>query len=455
MQPTFGQLHNLRSVLRSNVNWYDLTPNMKDGTYKFFANGIDDVLHDVHAAEPLREASRALKNADTFYRENMGPLNDRNIQAVMDGLEAGMPADPKVLYNVVFKEGRSDLARKVMDMVGPNLGAAIKAADVQEMLDASKSLVPGVIDGNAFAREVLARDRTNMLEPIHGARMAAKLRKQAQDIAILNGKLDIGARPRDTAIEVIERARDAARVAKEAAQRDPLTTLQREMRGVETDFNKQAARLRKERNTSPLGFLYNPTVGASEAVDRILNNEDLVLAAALKFGEDSTEFGMLRQVFAQRVLENTMKPGDKLAKMSPEIQRIMFPGVTLEQMQTLAKEMDFLLDTKAFKSQGAGSSMSAFSKVEHPLGGKILSRMGKLIPGANPGARAALGGYYGLIRRFTTSPSFLRFIERGLTGNEQERQAVKAIVQRAMKRGQAIGTGVGETVFQQPSEGYE
>ena len=457
VQPTFGQLHNLRSVLRSNVNWYDLTPDVREGVYKLFSGKIDDVLHDVKAIEPLREASRALDRADAFYRENMGPLNDRNIQAVMNGLEAGMPADPKMLYNVLFKEGRSDLAKKVMDMVGPNLGAAIKAADVQEMLDASKSLVPGVIDGTTFAREVLTRDRANMLEPIHGAQMAAKLRRQAQDIAMLQGKLDIGARPRDTAIEVIERARTAAKAVKDAAQKDPLTTLQKDMRGIETSFKREAARLRQERNSSPLGFLYNPTVGASEAVDRILGSEDLILAAAYKFGEQSPEFNLLRQVHVQRILENTMRPGERLAKISPEVQQIMFPGVTLDQMRTLAKEMDFLMDTKAFKSQGAGSSMSAFSKVEHPLAGRLGTFVDpfKLVPGANPTARAALGSFYSLIRRFSTSPSFLRFVERGLKGNEQERAAVKQIVQRAMRRGHAIGTGVGETVFEQPSEGFE
>ncbi len=47
----------------------------------------------------------------------------------------------------------------------------------------------------------------------------------------------------------------------------------------------------------------------------------------------------------------------------------MFPGVTLGQMETLAKEMDFLMGTRALRRDpGAGSSMSAFEKVENPWG---------------------------------------------------------------------------------------
>ena len=34
------------------------------------------------------------------------------------------------------------------------------------------------------------------------------------------------------------------------------------------------------RRNDPLGFLYKPTTGATEAVDKILGSEDMILAAA-------------------------------------------------------------------------------------------------------------------------------------------------------------------------------
>ena len=57
-----------------------------------------------------------------------------------------MPADPKNLFDTLVKEGRTDLTRKVSELIGKNLWAGVKAADVQQMLEASKSLVPDVIE---------------------------------------------------------------------------------------------------------------------------------------------------------------------------------------------------------------------------------------------------------------------------------------------------------------------
>src|SRR3984893_2143872 len=67
--PTFGQLHDIRSQFRSNINYSDLTPDIRDGSYKFFAGKVDQILHDVDAVPELREASKLLKDADAFYRD--------------------------------------------------------------------------------------------------------------------------------------------------------------------------------------------------------------------------------------------------------------------------------------------------------------------------------------------------------------------------------------------------
>lgn len=453
VQPTFGQLHELRSLLRSNVNWYDLTPGMRDGVFKLFSGRVDEILHDVNAVPELKAAARSLDNADAFYRENMRPLTDRNIQAVMSGLESGMPADPKMLYNVLVKEGRTDLIRKVEQLVGPNLWSGVKAADVQEMLDASRSLIPGQIDGRKFVQEVLSRHRTGMLEAVHGPQVTAKLLRQAQNVAALDGRLDISVLPRDSMTEVIDRAQRTAEAAKEAADTDPIGTLAKEMKKITAEHNREVSRLRQARNRSPLGFLYDETTGAAEAVNKILGDEDLLIAAAAKFGENSEEFNLLRQVYAQRVLEGTMRPGERLAKMSPEIQKLIFPGTTLEQMQTLAKEMDFLLNTRS-GMRGTAQGMAAMARVEHPIVGslgKVIDPF-KIIPGSNAAARAALGSFYAMWRKAMTSPAFLRFLEKGLTGNAEEKKVAREIMQRMMRRGAVVGSAVGEQTYQTPNQ---
>lgn len=455
VEPTFGQLHNLRSVFRSNINYYDLTPDIREGAYKFFARKVDQVLHDPHAVPELKVAAEILDSGDKFYRENMGPLNDRTIQTVVRGLESGLPADPKMLFQTLVKEGRTELTSRAKEIVGPNLWAGVRAADVQEMLDASKSLTPGHVDGRAFARQVLDRHRGNMLEVVHGREVSEKLLNQARSIEQLAGRLDIPINSTDTLTSVIQRARLAAEATK-AGLKDPLAMLNKEMKQIENEQRRALSAARAERRQDPLGFLYDPTTGASEAATRILGSEDLILAAAAKFGEQSPEFTMLRQVWAEQLLRNSMRPSDKLAKVSKEIQQVMFPGVTLEQAQLLAKEMDFLLDTRA-GNRGTAQGMSAMAKVENPwshiagrggLLGRTLGDASKIIPGSGAAGRSWLGAYYKLMRNASNNVSFMRWIQKGLQGPPESKEAARAMLQSWMQRGGAIGAGAGEASFQ-------
>ena len=451
--PTFGQLHNLRSQLRNNVNWYEISPDFKDGVYKQLQKHVDDVLHDPNAPKELQTAAQMLDATDKSYGENMRIFKDRAVRAVVKGLEGGEPADPKVLFDTVVKNGRSDLTTKVKDMVGPNLWAGVKAADVQEMLDLSKTLTPGEIDGKAFAKQVLDRHRSNMLESVHGKEASEQLLKQAQYIAALDGKLELPVRPGDTMTSLIARARATAEEAKKAGERDPLATLNKEMKRIESDRSRLAAKNKAERRNDPLGFLYDPTTGADAAVNKILGSEDLILAAAAKFGEKSPEFEMLRQVYAQRILQGTMQPSSRLKDVSSEIQQLMFPGTTLPQLKTLAKEMDFLLNTRANARGDMAGGMSAMSKVEHPIGGQFLGPLGitagtKLIPGLDAGARATRGKFYATVTKMMTSPAFLRWVEKGLSGTAEEKEATRQVLSKVLQKGGALGAGAGEAVFQ-------
>jgi hypothetical protein len=270
---------------------------------------------------------------------------------------------------------------------------------------------------------------------------------------MLNGKLDITVRAGDKMADVIAKARTAAEAAKEAANKDPLATLNKEIGKIRADHQRQLAQTRK---TDPLGFIYNPTVGADQAVNKILDSEDLILAAGARFGEKSPEFNMLRQIWAQRLLMGTIDPSARLAKISPDVQNIMFPGVSLDQMKTLAKEMDFLLGSKAVHSgsaSGAGPSMSAFEKVENPWGSIPLGKTaGKIIPGFDAAGRAMLGKYYKVLTEMTNSPTLMRFVMKGLKGDPQGRAMARQAVQKWMSRGGAVGAGVGQAEFQAPRQ---
>ena len=353
---------------------------------------------------------------------------------------------------MLVKDGQTALTNRVREMVGPNLWAGVRAADVDTMMSAAKTLNPGEINGRAFAKEVLDRHKSGMLEAVHGKEASEKLIAQARAIEQLEGRLPIPANPGDTLTQIIARARLAADEAKAIGTKDPLTTLQKDVRRVANDLKREQSAARRN---DPLGFLYNQSTGASYAVDKILKDEDLILAAAHRFGETSPEFNALRQVYVERVLRAGMQPGKALEGIGPEVQQLMFPGVTGEQMRMLAKEMDLLLDTKGLAGGGKmAGGMMAQNAVNNPIT-KIpgVSGVVKMVPGTNSAARSLRGKYYALVTQLMTSPSTLRWIEKGLTkGTPEEREAVRNILRAHLQKGAAMGAGAGEAAYQGSGE---
>ena len=447
---TYGQVHELRNLFRGSADWHTLSSDFKNGTLKYFSKEIDNIIHDPNAPAHIQSAAKFLDMTDKWYGHNISVFEAQQIKAVMKGLEAGEAADPANLYKVLVKDGQTALTNRVRDMVGPNLWAGVRAADVDTMMNAAKTLNPGEINGRAFAKEVLDRHKSGMLQSVHGKEASDKLLAQARAIEQLEGRLAIPAKPGDTMTQIISRARLAAEEAKAVGTKDPLTALQKDVQRVANDLKREASAARRN---DPLGFLYNQSTGASYAVDKILKDEDLIIAASSRFGEKSPEFNALRQVYVERVLRAGTQPGKVMEGIGPEVQQLMFPGVTGEQMKLLAKEMDLLMTDGGLAKTTAGS-MSAMSKVENPVSGVPgVKGAVKLIPGLNPAARAAKGKFYALITELMTSPSTLRWIEKGLTkGSPEEQEAVRNILRAHLQKGSAMGAGAGEAAYQGSGE---
>lgn len=454
------QLHELRTMLRQDIKWNDLTSDVKNGALKHMEHGINDVLHSVENQPQLREASRMLRLADDFYRDNMGPLNDRQIKTLVKALETGgVQADPKALLKIAIRDGKTETAEVIRRTVGPQVWDAMRAADVKEMLAQSQQIGTKEFDGVAFAKQVLDRKQNGVLGVLHGEQGAARLEQQAAYIQKLRGKLEISARPGDTANDIILRARSAAADAEAKAETDPLKLMQQEMAKVESATKKEfAAKKAAGQAEDPLAFLNNSTVGANAAADRILANPDLIVAAsrAFKGGETSPEFNLLRQVWAERFMREGLEPEKSLAKTSPEIQALMFPGVTLDDMHLLAKEMKLLMSGATMKESEFGGSLMANAAVENPAGrsglGKVAGPL-KIVPGLNFGLRAGMTAYYNTVRGVLTSPSTLRWLKKGLQSRDPiEREAARAELRASVQRGGAVGTmagtGIGEGAYQ-------
>src|SRR5216683_615745 len=185
---TWSELHELRTQLRQDIKWNDLTSDVKNGALKHMEHGINDALHAVENAPELREASRLLRLADDFYRENMGPLNNQQIKSLVKALDSGLQADPKALLKIAVRDGKTEVATTIRNTVGPQTWDAVRAADVQEMMAQSRQL-DGSIDGLKFANMVEDRAQNGLLEVLHGDQGGARLRQQALYIKQLRGKL--------------------------------------------------------------------------------------------------------------------------------------------------------------------------------------------------------------------------------------------------------------------------
>lgn len=454
----WSELHELRTMLRQDIKWNDLTSDVKNGALKHMEHGINDVLHSVENQPELREASSLLRLADNFYRENMGPLNDRQLKTLVKALETGgVQADPKALLKVAIQDGKTETANVIRRTVGPQVWDAMRAADVKEMLAQSQRIGTNELDGVAFARQVLDRKKNGVLEVLHGEQGASRLEQQASYIDKLRGKLEITPRPGDTANDIILRARAAAADAEAKAAADPLKLMQNEMKKVEASTKKEFAAQQAARTAAdPLAFLNNATVGANAAVDKILASPDLIVAAsrAFKGGESSPEFQLMRQIWAERFMRDSaaggLNPGKQLAATSPEIQALMFPGATLDDMHMLAKEMKVLMSGHTMGSADMAGGMMSQSAVENPWGRTGLGKMAgpaKIVPGANFGARAVLTAYYNTVRGLLTSPSTLRWLRKGLQSRDPvEREAARAELRQAVQKGGLGGQGVGQAV---------
>lgn len=440
-----SEIHQMRSDLRSAADWYDLPSDFKNGSLKYFSHQVDNLIQGAGTTPQFSTAVRLLNENDRWYAQEIPVFNARELKTVLRGLESGEPADPATLFKAIVQPGNKELIARTEQVVGPNLWNGVRGAQRQQWLqNARKGQFDGSVDAVKYAEEVLEANRLGTLHAVQGREAGDALLQQAQQIAALHGDLPVTFRPNDTAFDVFRQARTAAEAAERESVTDPLKVLARETRKVEGQARAQAA---ASKRADPLSFLSNQSFGATRAVNKILGDEDLILASAARFGEHSPEFDALRQVWTERVFRGTLEPGKRLEKISPEVQRLML-GVNLETAQKLAEDMAFIMGGKAMQRGDMAGGMAAMSKVEHPIAGKTISRAARLVPGANTAARATLGAYYSFMNKVLESPATARWLEKAYTGGEAHRNMVREELARIVGRGGAIGAGAAQGAYQ-------
>lgn len=452
-QLTLSEAHQMRTIMRNAADWYTLPSDFKNGSLKFFAGKLDGLIQNVPKGSEAETAVRMLNATDEWYADQVKVFNARNVKTVMDGLKAGEPADPTALRNVIVKAGHSDLTQKLMDMIGPSLASGVRAADTKAMLQTARTANPGEIDAAKFAHEVVGRYQDDVLHVIHGKDGGDRLLKQAQDILALEGKLTVKALPGDTARDIVMKAQAAKEAADAASKADPIRVLEHGVRKLEAEQKKAVTAARDKISDGPLNFLYNAEYGAMKAADNILASEDLLFAAEGKFGRQSPEFQALQKVWLQRLLTGDMDVGAKLLKYSPEAQNLMAPpGVSVSQIQTLAKEMQLLMSQRGVG--GTGASIMAQHAVAHPQGYLPTtghSRSIKWIASTAVG-RKVLTDYTSFVLELMNKPWLLRKVVQGLEGDAAAKQMTREQIKRWTRIGGAVGAGGAESQVATPEQ---
>lgn len=456
---TFKELRQLRSWLRSGIDYTDLTPNMREGSVKLFADKVNTVLRDSSLDPRLAEASRLLDVADTFYRENIPFLNDSIVTTVMKGLREGVPPNPEILADTLFDKGRTEAMNRAREIIGPTLWKYVQAANTQQVIKNNLNLL-GEVEAKGFASNIEAMYRDGILAAGYDKGFADRLIGAARNVQQLEGNLTLKVGKDDTLQSLMDRAEMMAEQVKQMSDKDPLKALSEGVQRVDKDFNAQMKAMRASRRQEPMHFLYEKSMTALpiRAANKILADPDLIVAAANRFGMKSPEMEALRQVYVQRLFQRPLErighlrqeiggAGEREGRrgIPEEVQAIMFPGVTRDTMLQLVKDAEFLFGgTKG----DIGGSLAAASRVMNPMAhiplgtGKAVNLITG-IPGVASVGRFVLGKFFRTVMDGVSHPNFINWLAGELKKGGPDRDMARAMLQNRFDAGMRIGGAVG------------
>jgi hypothetical protein len=433
---TAGELHHLRSWMRHGIDYDDLASDMSQGAMKHFEGKVNRVIQALPDSDLLNKA-------DAFYKDTIPYLNNEMIRATMKAIKGGTGIDPEVAANIFFKAGRAEDVREARKVLGPNLWNAIEAAHVQSLVNKSKDF--NGVDAGKFSDYILSDHRAGMLNLGYSESKMKELLHIGEEIQKLDGKIYIDALPTDSIPMILNKARAKALEDARVAAIDPLKA-----------FDEAAKKMRSDaalhRKSGPLSALFGTDMSfkGEQAARNILSNEDRIIAASNYL--DKATFDSLRQVFVRDFLQREFKAVGGMRKelsanplMTERVQALMFPGNTLDQLKTLAKNAEFLSGAVSIGNGEMSGGLAAGAQVMNPSrhvpGMKKFSK----IPGVDFVNRIILGKVYGALMEGVSHPSFAAWLTKSLeSGNPAQRLAARNVLNDRLKTSPWIGRALGQ-----------
>lgn len=189
---TMRDMQALRSQLASSAEVRSLLASTGARNAEILRQATNDAFDSVSEVLKGRsgKAVEALKNADEFYAKGMNKFDLPIIRKLtLDARQTGYVAPERVLEAVTMPNSATNVAR-VMELVSPETRGAIRRAHFDSMIQSATDGLTGKVSGMQLAREI---KRLKSTFPALYGRDAQSIRNLAEQLAALDGKVDVSA----------------------------------------------------------------------------------------------------------------------------------------------------------------------------------------------------------------------------------------------------------------------
>jgi len=387
-----------RSILREKAASNDLTPGVIKGDLSRLMTAFDASIDKAALNPAAAPAVKLLRQTNKWYGDNIAKFTDARINQLAKAADSGTPPNPEEIARLFIDPRNSARVSTLRKMVGEDTFRRVAIADWNRMVQGATDGATGQITGIKLLRELGSRG--DMLDDIYGKETAGRMRRYAEGLAAIDGKVSA----------------EAMSPGKMKATMEAMETAQKNLDAFMKD--------------NYLSALSNPRVSPEAAYRWIVKpgRTDQLRKAWKLFPEGSPQRVGIQQQATKELaaqIETLTDRGkgkvggeirDILNKYTAEQKEMLFPNGLAEDLNHISDKIEFVFSKLSDESM---AGMSAGSKLGLPIVDYLWTTAVK-----------------GVQRRIVQSPSVVRALSLGLKlDTPATEQAIKLLVRDAIYEG--------------------
>lgn len=341
----FKTAQRARRALFDAGEYKNLTPGRNSVLLNQLGDTIDNAFGTADFSGVQDDAVKALREADAFWRENIGEFQGLRVNQLMSGR---VRLEPEEVANIIFKRGMVDEAARFKQLMTPEGWANVSAAYFSKMTKEATNQITGELDPERFLAAV--RREQNLLKVAFGDAKAAEILKFAEDNAAVHGKL-----PADQLTPGNFRTFLETWQAKDVA-------LQEKLKG------------------NYIHMLMDNTSEQRDAITYMLDNPRRIADAKAFYGENSPQWTQIKGHAMAEILSRGLSASDDptvalfehgglsgaLAKFSDAELTELFGADHARDLRQLGKDID-LVQTRSGRGTSMAGAFAAGAMMLHPF----------------------------------------------------------------------------------------